>query len=57
MQLGLTHVRTLGPRPDEIDRNDPDGTLFGHDPALCCKIRKVMPLQEALDYSRAHRDE
>lgn len=48
MQLGLTDVRTCGPHPSDIGQSDPNGTLHASDPDLCCSIRKVWPLQEAL---------
>jgi len=51
-RLGLLNVTDLAPRPDEAERDDPDGGLHGRDPDGCCSLRKVRPLQEGLrDYA------
>lgn len=47
-QLGLTDVRTIGPKPERVAALDPDGMLFHRDPDACCALRKVEPLEEAL---------
>lgn len=47
-QLGLTDVRSVEPSWFQIARHDADGTLHRRDPDLCCHIRKVLPLEEAL---------
>jgi phosphoadenosine phosphosulfate reductase len=47
--LGLTDVRAIGPHPEDIKRLDPDGTLWSRDPDKCCALRKVWPLQRALE--------
>jgi phosphoadenosine phosphosulfate reductase len=46
--LGLADVRSVRPEPAAIARDDADGTLAARDPDLCCWIRKVEPLDEAL---------
>ena len=48
-RLGLTDVREIGPRGDEIEPVDADGMLWSRDPDLCCYLRKVAPLQLALE--------
>jgi phosphoadenylyl-sulfate reductase (thioredoxin) len=45
-RLGLKDVRSL--QPDQPERADPNGDLWRTDPDLCCAVRKVRPLQEAL---------
>lgn len=48
-QLGLTNVREI--KPDEADRQatDPKGTLWKDNPDACCDLRKVRPLEPALE--------
>ncbi len=46
--LGLTDVRSIGPDPDDLDRQDPNGTLWQWDTDKCCHVRKVLPLARAL---------
>lgn len=48
-RLGLTDVRSIRPDAGRLERLDPDGTLHESDPDLCCWIRKVEPLSEALE--------
>jgi len=48
-QLGLTDVRSIAPEPSHIDRDDPKGALWLHNPNRCCHIRKVLPLERALN--------
>lgn len=48
-RLGLKDVRTLQPDPHDIDRHDPDGSLWSYEPDLCCHIRKTEPLALALE--------
>lgn len=48
-RLGLTDVRNLMPDPDMLRAADPDGTLWRSNPDDCCAMRKVLPLEEALD--------
>ena len=47
-RLGLTDVRNVQPDPRDLDRHDPDGTLWSLEPDLCCHIRKTEPLDVAL---------
>jgi phosphoadenylyl-sulfate reductase (thioredoxin) len=46
-RLGLTDVRSL--KPVEPEREDPKGDLWRTNPDLCCAVRKVRPLQAALN--------
>lgn len=48
-RLGLSDVRDLRPRPENIQAHDADGVLWRDAPDACCHIRKVAPLNEALD--------
>ena len=47
--FGLRDVRVLRPKPSELASEDPDGTLNGFDMDACCALRKVRPLEYALD--------
>lgn len=47
--LGLTDVRSVEPHWYHLAKHDPNGDLRRTDPDLCCHIRKVLPLEEALD--------
>lgn len=47
--LGLTDVRSIKPDPARIDALDADGVLWYGNPEMCCYIRKVEPLQRALE--------
>ncbi|MBT3557714.1 MAG: phosphoadenylyl-sulfate reductase [Rhodospirillales bacterium] len=47
-QLGLTDVRVIRPDPDYIKSYDPDGTLHKRDTDSCCHMRKVLPMEHAL---------
>ena len=47
-RLGLTDVRSVQPDSRDLDRHDPDGTLWSYEPDLCCHIRKTEPLDLAL---------
>jgi len=47
--LGLTDVRTAKPDPKRIAQEDPARLLAHSDPDLCCWIRKVEPLDAALE--------
>ncbi|MET0314891.1 MAG: phosphoadenylyl-sulfate reductase [Hansschlegelia sp.] len=47
-RLALTDVRTVRPRQDLLDRLDPEKFLWQSNPTLCCRIRKVEPLAEAV---------
>jgi phosphoadenosine phosphosulfate reductase len=47
-RFGLTDVRDVRPDPVDAARSDPNGDLWNSDPASCCRIRKVLPMQRAL---------
>lgn len=47
-RLGLTDVRSVEPQPRDVDLEDPDGRLWSRRPDLCCHVRKVLPLERAL---------
>ncbi|GLK80372.1 phosphoadenylyl-sulfate reductase [Methylopila turkensis] len=47
-RLGLTDVRSFGPKPERLARHDPEAFLWQSNPDLCCRIRKVEPLAAAL---------
>jgi phosphoadenosine phosphosulfate reductase len=47
-QFGLTDVRVFAPSPTALARQDPQRELWLSDPDLCCRLRKVVPLAEAL---------
>lgn len=51
-RLGLTGVRTVTPRPELIADLDPREELYATGPQLCCYIRKVEPLDRALEGRR-----
>lgn len=48
-RFGFTDARAIEPDTTEVQRLDPKGDLWSRDPNLCCQIRKVDPLQRALD--------
>jgi phosphoadenosine phosphosulfate reductase len=48
-RLGLKDVRSVPPDPDDVATRDPGGRLWSQDPDGCCHIRKVLPLERALD--------
>jgi len=48
-RLGLRNVRTITPDADAIAAEDADGLLWRRDPDRCCALRKVAPLERALD--------
>jgi phosphoadenosine phosphosulfate reductase len=48
-RLGLTNVQNLQPDPDDLKGADPTGTLHQYDTDACCEIRKVLPLDRALE--------
>ena len=47
--LGLSDVRVLTPDRTELFLRDPDGDLHLSDPDACCALRKVEPLEDALE--------
>ena len=48
-RLGLTNVRDLRPRFDDLAVEDPNADLWKTDTDACCHIRKVLPLDRALE--------
>ncbi|HEY2179422.1 MAG TPA: phosphoadenylyl-sulfate reductase [Caulobacteraceae bacterium] len=46
--LGLTGVRDLRPRFEDLALTDPNADLHKRDTDSCCHIRKVLPLEAAL---------
>lgn len=47
-RLGLRDVREIKPDPAAIAEADPLGDLWMRDPARCCALRKIAPLDRAL---------
>lgn len=47
--LGLTDVRMITPDRTETFLRDPEGDLHLSDPDACCALRKVEPLEDALE--------
>lgn len=48
-RLGLTDVRSQKPDPEDLAGKDAGGMLWMSDTDACCHIRKVLPLDVALD--------
>ncbi|MBL8661030.1 MAG: phosphoadenylyl-sulfate reductase [Rhodospirillales bacterium] len=48
-RLGLRDVRSVAPDPDRLARIDPEDVLWYGNPDMCCYVRKVEPLQRALE--------
>jgi phosphoadenosine phosphosulfate reductase len=48
-KLGLTDVRDLRPRFEDLATGDPNADRWKTDTDGCCHIRKVLPLNQALD--------
>ena len=48
-RLGLTDVRDLRPQYQDLAVHDPSADLWKTDTDGCCHIRKVLPLDRALD--------
>jgi phosphoadenosine phosphosulfate reductase len=48
-RLGLTNVTTYKPSEADLAVEDPENFLWASDPDKCCHIRKVLPLDRALD--------
>ncbi len=48
-RLGLTDVRDLRPRFADLAVHDPKADLWQTDTDACCNIRKVLPLDKALE--------
>ncbi len=47
-RLGLSDVRSVTPAAEDLAWADADGTLWRRNPDLCCRLRKVLPLERAL---------
>ena len=47
--LGLTNIQTIRPLAADVAAHDPDGALNATDPDACCALRKVRPLERALE--------
>jgi phosphoadenosine phosphosulfate reductase len=47
--LGLRDVRSIAPQPVLLSAEDPHGVLWRDDPDRCCFLRKVEPLERALE--------
>jgi len=48
-RLGLKDVRSVRPDTAEAAKEDPDGRLWARHADACCDLRKVRPLERALD--------
>ena len=48
-KLGLTNVRDLRPQYQDLAVHDPSADLWKTDTDACCHIRKVLPLDRALE--------
>ena len=48
-RLGLTNLQILTPDEAELAKKDESGLRWSYDPDGCCEIRKVKPLEKALD--------
>ncbi len=47
-RLGLSDVRSVAPDPDRLRQIDPEEVLWYGNPDMCCYVRKVEPLHNAL---------
>lgn len=48
-KLGLTNLRIVTPDAETIAKKDETGLRWSYDPDGCCEIRKVIPLEKAMD--------
>jgi len=48
-KLGLTNLRIVTPDAETIAKKDETGLRWSYDPDGCCEIRKVIPLERAMD--------
>ncbi len=48
-KLGLTNLQIIQPSALEIANEDADGKLWSRDPDSCCDLRKVRPLDKAIE--------
>lgn len=44
--LGLTDLRVIHPPAEQLQTEDPQGTLHAGKPDRCCHIRKVVPMRD-----------
>ena len=47
-RFGFTDAREIKPDPVDLAAADPEGDLWSKDPNACCRIRKVLPLDRAM---------
>jgi phosphoadenosine phosphosulfate reductase len=47
-RFGFTDAREIKPDPADLAATDPNGDLWSKDPDACCRIRKVLPLDRAM---------
>src|SRR4051812_28926729 len=47
-RFGFTDAREIKPDTAALAAQDPDGDLWSKDPNACCRIRKVLPLDRAM---------
>jgi phosphoadenosine phosphosulfate reductase len=47
-RLGLTDIRVFRPEDAAVAAGDPDSMLWSQDTNACCALRKVVPLERAL---------
>lgn len=48
-RFGLTDVRSITPDQGDLACDDPNGVLWQKQPDSCCYVRRVAPLQRALE--------
>ena len=48
-RLGLTHATSFTPNQSDLAVEDPEDFLWARDPDRCCYLRKVVPLDRALE--------
>lgn len=48
-RFGFTDARELKPDPADLAAKEPNGDLWKTNPDACCAIRKVLPLQRAME--------
>ncbi len=47
--FGLENVQMIRPAPEDLEEQDPDGTLHQENTDGCCFLRKTLPLRRALE--------
>ena len=48
-QLGLRNLQVITPDPQDLSGEDPKDDLWSRDADACCRLRKVLPLERALN--------